>query len=256
MSHGGTAIVTCRCDSAARASSCTTSLQIRIQAEHPGLKTIRADVAVKVQALSPAAPSARPAPPHLRLSQADRDSLVATVVAKYPGFNVLINNAGIQKKAPAPCLPSSSFSLSTKLPLAHVSSCEDQNRGRIRHGGNDRQLRSARASVPLGHSAYPGQSQRYHVSSRAAYCHATSFCRGFIMLTDLTSHPALPSCLCPLRQFTAPRKVLTCTRASECVLLTSHDNQKQIMPTRANSNLCSCRSCDALLHHLSPPANG
>jgi short-subunit dehydrogenase involved in D-alanine esterification of teichoic acids len=59
-------------------------------------------------------------PAHLKFSQEDRDSLVVTVVAEYPGFNVLINNAGIQKKASVPCLPSSSFSLSTKFPLPNI----------------------------------------------------------------------------------------------------------------------------------------
>ena len=100
---------------------------MRFQADHPALKTIRADVSVKVKA----APAVRPVPAHLKFSQADRDSLVVTVVAEYPGFNVLINDAGIQKKASVPCLPSSSFSLSTKFPLPNISSLEDNNRGLI-----------------------------------------------------------------------------------------------------------------------------
>ena len=72
---------------------------------------------------SPAPPAASLVTALLKLSQADRDSLVATVVADYPGFNVLINNAGVQKKVHAP-LPHpspphpSSFSLSPQsLPL-------------------------------------------------------------------------------------------------------------------------------------------
>jgi hypothetical protein len=47
-----------------------------------------------------------------------------------------------------------------------------------------------------------------------------------------------------------------CHSASECVLRTSHEHKKQIMPSVSTLTPASCRSCDALLHHLSPPANG
>jgi short-subunit dehydrogenase involved in D-alanine esterification of teichoic acids len=51
--------------------------------------------------------------------QEERDSLIASVVADYPGFNVLINNAGIQKKVsefdpPAPRPPLHFLTISTR----------------------------------------------------------------------------------------------------------------------------------------------
>ncbi len=88
------------------------------QAEHPGLKTIRADVALKAIA---------PQLCHIiaffsEFSQADRETLIASVVADYPGFNVLINNAGIQKKvlSSCPARPSSAASL-TFPPMQPIS---------------------------------------------------------------------------------------------------------------------------------------